>query len=114
MNGPTVPELDPLEASQRMEAGAVLLDVREPDEWHAGHGPDAIWIPMGEIEGRHGELPANTEIIVVCRSGARSARVTAALTGAGYDAKNLSGGMQAWEGSGLPVVTDDGAAGSVA
>ncbi len=111
---PDVPQVDVSEASGRLQAGAVLLDVREPDEWHAGHTPDAVWIPMGEIEARHGELPADTEILVVCRSGGRSARVTAALGSAGYDAKNVAGGMQAWAGAGLPVVTDDGTPGAVA
>lgn len=106
--------VDPAEASQRVESGALLLDVREPDEWSAGHAPEATWIPMRELGGRQAELPADRPIVVVCRSGERSGRVTVALRRAGYDAANLSGGLLAWASAGLPVVTDCGDAGTVA
>ena len=92
----------------------MLLDVREPDEWGAGHAPAAVWIPMGEVADRQAELPEDRDIVVVCRVGARSARVTAALRRAGYEATNLAGGMQAWAAAGLPVVTDTGDEGVVA
>jgi len=109
-----VPAVDVTEARARLDAGAVLLDVREPDEWEAGHAPEATWIPMGDLGARQGELSADEAVVVVCRSGARSARVTTALLGAGYDATNLAGGMQAWDAAGLPVVTDTGTPGRVA
>jgi rhodanese-related sulfurtransferase len=108
------PAVDIAETRQLLDAGAVLVDVREPDEWEAGHAPDATWIPMGEISARHGELANDRPVLVVCRSGARSARVTTELLGAGFDATNVAGGMQAWEAAGLPVVTDAGAPGRVA
>lgn len=111
---PDVPAVDPGEARRRHETGAVLLDVREPDEWDTGHAPDALWIPMGDLGARQSELPDDRAIVVVCRSGARSARVTTALLGAGYDAANLAGGMQAWAAAGFPVVTDAGTPGAVA
>jgi len=109
-----VPPVAVPKANQRLEAGAVLLDVRESDEWEAGHAPEATWIPMGELGARQAELSTEQAVLVVCRSGGRSARVTTALLGAGYDATNLAGGMQAWDAAGLPVVTDDGTPGRVA
>jgi len=111
---PEVPAIDASDAGRRLDGGAVLLDVREPDEWAAGHAPDARWIPMGEVAARQAELPDDRDIVVVCRVGARSARVTAALRRAGYEATNLAGGMQAWAVAGLPVVTDAGDEGVVA
>ena len=96
-----------------LPADAVMLDVREPDEWAAGHAPAATWIPMGDLQDRVGELPRDRRILAVCRSGARSAAVVAALIGAGFDAANVAGGMQSWARSGLDVVADDGAAGTV-
>jgi rhodanese-related sulfurtransferase len=109
-----VPAVDPAEARRRLETGAMLLDVRESDEWDTGHAPDATWIPIGHVAARQDELAGDRPIVVVCRSGGRSARVTSTLLQAGYDATNLAGGMQAWAGAGFSVVTDGGAAGTVA
>ena len=111
---PEVPAVDPPEAQRRLETGAVLLDVRESDEWDTGHAPDATWIPMGDLGARQDELASDRPIIVVCRSGGRSARATSALRQAGYDATNLAGGMQAWAAAGYRVVTDEGEPGAVA
>ena len=107
-----IPHLDPEEARRRIDAGALLLDVRTPDEWHAGHPDGATWIPMGEIVQRQAELPADREIVVICKTGGRSARVTEALVGAGYEAANVAGGAEAWQAAGLPIVTDDGQPGT--
>jgi rhodanese-related sulfurtransferase len=111
---PDVPAVDPAEARRRLETGAVLLDVREPDEWDTGHAPEATWIPMGDVGARQAELSPDRPIVVVCRSGGRSAKVTSALRQAGYDATNLAGGMQAWAAAGYGVVTDGGEPGAVA
>jgi rhodanese-related sulfurtransferase len=110
----SVPAVGPDDARGRVGVGAVLLDVREPDEWTAGHAPEATWIPVGELPARQPELAQGQAIVVVCRSGGRSAQVTSALLAAGYDATNLAGGMQAWAAAGFPVVTDTGAPGTVA
>ncbi len=101
-------EVGPEEAAELITAGAYLLDVREPEEWEAGHAPDAHHIPLGDLGDRWGELPEGQVVICVCRSGGRSGRAAAALVGVGVDARNLSGGMQAWAASALPVVADDG------
>ena len=65
-----IPEVEPLEAMNRIDAGAFLLDVREADEWEMGHAPEAVWIPLGELASRVSEIPADSEILVICRSGA--------------------------------------------
>ena len=109
-----IPVVDVAQARDRVASGAILLDVREPEEWQRGHARAARLIPMGEIETRHTELPEATPVVVICRSGARSGVVTLALVRAGYDAHNIMGGMQAWAAAGYDVVTDDGAPGSVA
>jgi rhodanese-related sulfurtransferase/glyoxylase-like metal-dependent hydrolase (beta-lactamase superfamily II) len=109
-----VAAVDPDQGNALVEEGALLLDVREPDEWEAGHAPAAVHVPMKEVQARQLELPKDRRIVAVCRSGGRSAAVTEALNAWGYDAVNLGGGMQAWEGAGLPIVTDEGAPGTVA
>lgn len=96
----------PVVAVNDLPADAVLLDVREPDEWAAGHAPDAHHLPMGEVATRLDEVPATDPVYVVCRSGARSARVVAFLTQQGRSAVNVEGGMQAWAAAGRPVVAD--------
>ncbi|MDQ1533651.1 MAG: hypothetical protein QOF28_1412, partial [Actinomycetota bacterium] len=108
----SVPEVEPDEGRALVDAGAVLLDVREADEWQAGHAAAAIWIPLGEIAARANELHAteavDRRIVAICRSGARSERAARFLVAQGFDVVNLAGGMRAWAAAGLDVVTDDG------
>lgn len=94
---------------------AVLLDVREPDEWADGHAPAAVHVPMGDIPQRYAESPELFEsqdpLVVVCHVGARSARVVAWLRQQGVPAVNLAGGMADWAAAGRPIVQGmDGAA----
>lgn len=89
--------------------GAWLLDVREDDEWRAGHVPDARHIPLGQLGARADEVPRDETVYVICRSGARSARAALALVGAGWDAVNVGGGMQDWAAAGRPMSADTGA-----
>jgi rhodanese-related sulfurtransferase len=110
----SVPEVDAADAEDLVADGAYLLDVREADEWATGHAPEANWIRLGDLQARVGELPRDRRIVAVCRSGGRSAAVVEALIGAGFDAVNVHGGMEAWARSGLDVVTDDGRAGTIA
>jgi rhodanese-related sulfurtransferase len=87
--------------------GAVLLDVREDNEWTAGHAPGAVHIPMGQIPQRLGDIPEADRVYVVCRSGGRSARVTAYLNANGWDAVNVERGMNGWSALGRPMESAD-------
>jgi rhodanese-related sulfurtransferase len=97
--------------------GLLVLDVREDDEWQAGHAEGALHIPISEFVARYGELteaaPQDGRVNVICRSGGRSAQVTMYLVQQGIDAVNVDGGMKHWEAAGRPVVTDAGQAGVV-
>jgi rhodanese-related sulfurtransferase len=96
----------PAVAVADLPADAAMLDVREPDEWAAGHAPTARHLPMSQLTARIAELPDDDPLYVVCRSGARSARVVAYLAGQGYPAVNVDGGMQSWAAQGRTVVAD--------
>ena len=98
-------EVDALEAARLVHDGAVLVDVREDDEWAAGHAPDALHAPMSRLRNELDALPTDRLLVCICHVGQRSAAVAAALENAGYDTVNAAGGMQAWEAAGLPVVT---------
>ena len=92
-----------------LPADVPLLDVREADEWAAGHAATARHLPMSELTARLGELPDDDPLYVICRSGGRSSRVVAYLAGQGYPAVNVDGGMRAWSAQGRVVVADSGA-----
>lgn len=101
---PAVPAVAAGEARARQEAGALIVDVREPGEWREGHIPGALHIPLGSLAVRAGEIDPSREVIVVCRSGNRSATAVTVLRRAGYQrVSNLSGGMLAWTRQRLPV-----------
>jgi len=89
--------------------GAWLLDVREDDEWAAGHAPGARHVPLGELSARAAEVPQDQPVYVICRSGVRSGRAAQALAAAGWEAINVAGGMQDWAAAGRPMTTDSGA-----
>lgn len=106
-------DIDPHEADRLVSEGAILLDVREDDEWAAGRAPGAVHIPLGQVGDRHGEL-ADGLVVCICRAGGRSATAAAQLAQAGRQVRNVAGGMQAWEAGGLPVVAADDSPGRVA
>ena len=96
-------------AADEVAADAYLLDVREPEEWTAGHAPDAHHVPMMEVPARLAEVPQDADVVVVCRMGGRSAQVTAYLVNQGWDnVRNLDGGMEDWAARGRPLVSEDG------
>jgi rhodanese-related sulfurtransferase len=103
---PPVPAVD----AAAVPAEAMLVDVREPDEWAAGHAPGALHIPLGDLVHRAGEIPQDRQVHVVCKVGARSAHAVQALNANGWDAVNVDGGMLAWEAVGRPLISDSGAA----
>jgi rhodanese-related sulfurtransferase len=98
------PQLTPAQAGEALrDEGAVAVDVREAEEWHAGHMDGSVWIPLGDLAARAGELPRDRPLLIVCRTGARSGYAADALVAAGYDARNLAGGLQQWAAAGLPL-----------
>jgi rhodanese-related sulfurtransferase len=96
-------------AADSVPDGAWLLDVREDDEWAAGHVPGARHIPLGQLGARTAEVPQDQAVYVICRSGGRSGRAAQALSGSGWEAINVAGGMQDWAAAGRPMTTDSGA-----
>ena len=113
MDNSEVPQVDVSALPPEFGEAAVLLDVREDDEWQLGHAPGAQHIPMGDVPARIGEIDPDKDLFVVCHAGGRSHRVALYLQRNGYDAANVDGGMLAWARAGRPVVTDDGAQGAV-
>jgi rhodanese-related sulfurtransferase len=96
-------------SASQVDPDAYLLDVREPDEWEAGHAPGAHHLPMMEVPARMAEIPADSEVVVVCRSGGRSGQVVSYLVGNGWEnVRNLDGGMQSWAAQGRDVVSENG------
>jgi rhodanese-related sulfurtransferase len=92
--GPFIP---PDEAKALVQKGAVLVDVRTPEEFASGHLEGAINIPVDELSMRKGELKKDAELVLYCRSGARSARGQALLKEAGYPKVHNLGGMSNWK-----------------
>ena len=94
------------EASELFSAGSFLLDVREPSEWEAAHIDGAVLIPLAELSTRLSEIPSDKTVLIICRSGNRSAQARDQLRAAGYpQTTSIDGGMNAWIEAGLPVVT---------
>ena len=87
---------------------AYLVDVREPDEWLAGHVPGALHIPLGELNARYMEIDRAPALYVICRSGNRSDHAARALAGAGWQAHNVSDGMIGWHAAGRPMTSESG------
>ncbi len=130
MTSPPIPTVDSAALLDAQAAGAVVLDVREPEEWEAGHLEGSVHAPMYEVpawlaaRGSDGggpverssveRGPVERAVIVVCRSGHRSAHATAWLREQGVDARNLDGGLLAWAVEHRPLITDDGRPGFVA
>jgi rhodanese-related sulfurtransferase len=102
-------DASPSVLSTDLPAGVYLLDVREDDEWAAGHAPDAVHIPVGALNQRAAEIPQDREVYVICRSGARSAYASNALAGAGWKTVNVADGMTGWAVAGRPMVSESGA-----
>ncbi len=93
---------------------AVVLDIREQDEWDRGHSPTAVHIPMSELPLRVDELApfldSDEPLVITCRSGGRVQRVMPWLAQQGYEVANMAGGMRAWHAAGKPMEAAGGAA----
>ncbi|UCE89876.1 MAG: rhodanese-like domain-containing protein [Pseudomonadota bacterium] len=99
--------VSPAEATQLINReDAVVLDVREDNEYHTGHILNSVHIPLGRVKSRLGELEQyrNKPVIVGCRSGSRSGHVCSVLKKSGFESVyNLGGGIMAWQNANLPV-----------
>jgi rhodanese-related sulfurtransferase len=100
------PEISVEEAVARRESGAFMLDVRQPEEWNEFHVPDSTLIPLGELASHVNELPRDQEIVIVCRSGNRSAQGRDILLEAGFTrVTSMAGGLTQWKAAGYPTVS---------
>ena len=95
--------VDPLTAKSRLDNGAILIDVREADEFEQIHVPGATLIPLSEFGARYTEMPQDQEIVLICAGGVRSAQAAEFAAQHGFKLSNLEGGIKAWHAEGLPV-----------
>jgi rhodanese-related sulfurtransferase len=104
--GRGAPPIAPREAHELLTAAGnnhVLLDVRQPPEHASGVAPGAMQIPITQLSRRLDELPREQQILTICASGHRSPLAARRLKRAGFDVRDVQGGMQAWRAAGLPV-----------
>lgn len=103
--GPSIPgmEATAVQAKLNEKPKPVVLDVREPSEYAAGHIAGSTLIPLHQLPSRINELPKDREIICVCASGSRSGSAARQLMKNGYTVLNLNGGMARWQRAGLPL-----------
>jgi rhodanese-related sulfurtransferase len=108
--GPKVADsLEPTRVEELSRTGeAILVDVRQSEEWERGRIAGSVHIVLEEVTTRAGEIPRGTTVVFVCRGGNRSGMVADAFRGDGYDAYNMAGGLRAWEEAGLPLEGDEG------
>ncbi|MEU3402162.1 rhodanese-like domain-containing protein [Streptomyces filamentosus] len=92
--------------ASELAEGAFAIDVREPDEYAAGHVPGVRPAPLSELGAHLAALPADRPVHVICASGNRSARAAAHLEAAGFHAVSVAGGTSGWARTGRPVVRD--------
>jgi len=99
-------EVSVAQAAKLRDQGAFILDVREQSEWDQFHIPGATLIPLGELPNRLNEIPKNLTVVVVCRTGHRSAQGRDILLNAGYkQVTSMTGGVTEWQAKGLETVT---------
>ncbi len=104
-DGPFPEEILAAQTKAKLNSGAFILDVRQPEEYTSGHIPGATLIPISQLEKRANELPRDKEIIVVCRSGGRSAMGRDILKKAGFTkVSSMAQGMNAWKAADYPTV----------
>ena len=103
--GPPVPTVNVQKLNEILKSAKrpLVIDVRQPEEYQAGHIAGAKLIPLGSIKQHLNELPKDKEIVCVCASGSRSRSAAKQLIEAGYTVLDMSGGMMNWQRSGFPV-----------
>lgn len=102
-----IEQLDPHEAQRRIDAGALLVDVREADERAQALVPGSLWVPMSQIGERVGDLPRDRPLVLQCAGGVRSQQVAQWLAPQGFDVANQMHGLSGWARMGLPVTAGE-------
>jgi rhodanese-related sulfurtransferase len=110
---PRLTEVSATTAHRLAAEGHRILDVREDDEWAAGHIAGSVHVPLMQIPTRHGELDPDADYLCVCKVGGRSAQATVYLSRLGLRISNVEGGLDAWARAGLPVEASGGGPGRV-
>jgi rhodanese-related sulfurtransferase len=100
-----IPEIDIAGLAEKLDEGASVFDVRQPDEYEEAHVPGVVLIPLNDVPDRVGEFPTDATVYVICKSGGRSAKATEFLRAQGVDAVNVAGGTMGWIEAGKPVET---------
>jgi len=108
-----IPSVEPETLEDLLKEGYLLIDVREQDEWDAGHHKNASHLPMGEIIEKVDNFNNNEKYIFVCRSGARSGRVTSFMISKNFESYNLSGGMKQLKNFSDEIYDLDGNSGQI-
>jgi rhodanese-related sulfurtransferase len=103
----TVADIEVNELAEQLQAGARLIDVREPDEYTAGHVPGAVSIPLATVPDHVDAFRGPDAVYVICQGGGRSRRAAEFVTDQGIEAINVAGGTGAWVASGRDTVTGD-------
>lgn len=99
-----VQNISPADARRRVDAGAVLVDVRETDEWRQSRIPGAVHMPLSSLDRRAAELPKDRPVILYCLSGGRSTRAARRCSQLGIVVEgHVAGGIIAWGRAGLPL-----------
>lgn len=101
-----ISEVDVATLERKLAEGAPLIDVRQPDEFAAGHVPGAVLVPLGDVPDRLDAFSSTQTNYLICRSGARSMRAAEFLADRGFDVVNVAGGTLAWQESGRPTETE--------
>jgi rhodanese-related sulfurtransferase len=102
-----ISEIEVAALAERVAEGALVVDVREPDEYAAGHVPGAELIPLATVPDNLDRFRRDEPTYLICQGGGRSMRACELAAGEGYDVVNVTGGTGAWVASGLDVVTGD-------
>ena len=90
------------------DVGALIIDVREPNEYAQIRAKGAVLLPLGQLHGRMRDLPRDRELLLMCRTGGRSANAVKYLAANGFEnATNVSGGIMAWYNAGLPTTSGE-------
>ena len=102
-----IDEVSAAELESALASGARLYDVREPDEYTAGHVPGAVLIPLGTVADHVDEFRGDGLAYVICKSGGRSMKACELLAAEGLDVVNVAGGTMGWITSGRATVLGD-------